>query len=272
MPEEGNQNKKWTAEQKWGLGILVFFGIAVLVFGLWQFLYRVKSPFLGRGTGWKSIEEQDLEKYLATKDQDTDGDGLSDFDEVNIYQTSAYLADSDSDGYADKQEIESGNDPNCPAGKSCGLEAGPSGETASALGGSSGLGGLVNTPGSAKAEELQALLGGQATPEAVKAALRQAGMSDEALNKIDDKTLMEIYREVLKETNASANSQNLNVNSNPNPPDLNVNSGTVAGDPSLGGLTPQEVRDLLRQEGADEAALQAVDDETLMKIWQESIK
>ncbi len=38
---------------------------------------------------------------------------------ADIYKTSPYLPDTDSDTFSDKQEIESGNDPTCPQGESC---------------------------------------------------------------------------------------------------------------------------------------------------------
>jgi DNA-binding beta-propeller fold protein YncE len=46
--------------------------------------------------------------------QDTDSDGLSDGDEVNIYGTNPLLADTDGDGYDDGVEVAAGTDPNDP--------------------------------------------------------------------------------------------------------------------------------------------------------------
>lgn len=46
---------------------------------------------------------------------DSDEDGISDFDELNIYETDPYVADSDGDGYVDGAEILSGFDPNSPS-------------------------------------------------------------------------------------------------------------------------------------------------------------
>lgn len=46
---------------------------------------------------------------------DTDGDGLSDFDEVRTYFTDPILTDSDGDGMSDFREINAGSDPNDPA-------------------------------------------------------------------------------------------------------------------------------------------------------------
>jgi hypothetical protein len=46
---------------------------------------------------------------------DTDGDGISDFDEVNLYKTNPNSPDTDQDGVNDNVEITGGFDPNNPA-------------------------------------------------------------------------------------------------------------------------------------------------------------
>lgn len=46
------------------------------------------------------------------KQTDSDNDGLSDFDEINIYRTNPLSADTDGDGYNDGTEIEYNYDPN----------------------------------------------------------------------------------------------------------------------------------------------------------------
>jgi CRISPR/Cas system-associated protein endoribonuclease Cas2 len=57
---------------------------------------------------------------LASKTKDTDGDGLTDYDEVALYATSPYLPDTDSDGFSDGKEVKEGTDPNCKPGEVCG--------------------------------------------------------------------------------------------------------------------------------------------------------
>jgi len=42
---------------------------------------------------------------------DTDGDGLTDFEEVFIYHTNPLLADTDGDGFTDGEEVSFGSDP-----------------------------------------------------------------------------------------------------------------------------------------------------------------
>jgi lipoprotein-anchoring transpeptidase ErfK/SrfK len=46
------------------------------------------------------------------KNQDTDKDGLSDYDELYIYHTDPYNPDTDGDGYTDGYEVANGYDPN----------------------------------------------------------------------------------------------------------------------------------------------------------------
>ena len=42
---------------------------------------------------------------------DSDGDGLSDYDEIHLYHTDPHLADTDGDGHPDGQEVASGYSP-----------------------------------------------------------------------------------------------------------------------------------------------------------------
>jgi hypothetical protein len=60
-------------------------------------------------------EEKKVEEKLANIEEevvvDTDNDGLSDGDEVNIHGTDPNNPDTDSDGYLDGEEVENGFDP-----------------------------------------------------------------------------------------------------------------------------------------------------------------
>jgi hypothetical protein len=58
----------------------------------------------------------EAEMVLGTdpKNADTDGDGLFDAEEVNIYKTNPKNADTDGDGYKDGQEVKGGYNPNGP--------------------------------------------------------------------------------------------------------------------------------------------------------------
>jgi hypothetical protein len=57
-------------------------------------------------------DDDEVEVYGTDfKNADTDGDGVSDGDEVNTYGTDPLVADSDSDGLLDGEEVTAGTDP-----------------------------------------------------------------------------------------------------------------------------------------------------------------
>ncbi|MFC1702876.1 hypothetical protein ACFLZO_00225, partial [Patescibacteria group bacterium] len=110
-----------TAHQKFGLGIFVVIAAATFVFGYYRIhkniilpLYQPESYFTIRTT-----QELEDERQKKLKEQDTDFDGISDFDELYVFRTSPFLEDSDSDGIGDGDEITNQTDPNCPRGKTC---------------------------------------------------------------------------------------------------------------------------------------------------------
>ena len=71
------------------------------------------QPWYGR-----LIEKQDVDNrstYLClsgASSDDSDGDGLSDWSEREVYNTDIDAADSDSDGHEDAAEVLAGSDPN----------------------------------------------------------------------------------------------------------------------------------------------------------------
>ncbi len=110
-------NDRWT---KLMFGVLIFFGIATLFLGILKINRSINENIFPK------IEQQPITKtnnQQKTPEElmaiDTDGDGLSDYQEMYVYGTSIYLADTDSDGYSDKDEVDNGYDPNCPKGSDC---------------------------------------------------------------------------------------------------------------------------------------------------------
>ncbi len=162
------------------------------------------------GESFLTTDEREAAELEESKSKDTDGDGLVDFDELYVYKTSPYVVDTDSDGFDDKTETFSGNNPNCPIGKDCGTYV-ASGEEA-------------NTNDAAVAElfeglsEEQVLAAGsvsfespeqveaffkQATISEIRAALIESGMTQEEIDTIDDETLEAFFNGALDEAKIS---------------------------------------------------------------------
>src|SRR3989344_8466552 len=97
------------------------FGAAALGYGGYSIMQSIRTPFNSDRISSEellalipqTIEQQEQEQ----RTKDTDGDTLRDYDEINLYGTSPYLTDSDSDGLTDTAEVQSGTDPNCPQGQ-----------------------------------------------------------------------------------------------------------------------------------------------------------
>jgi len=180
--------------------VLAVFGIG---FGSSWIRQHIAPPQEKSVSAFRTLDEQTVAQKQELKKLDTDHDNISDYDELFIYRTSPYLEDTDSDGFSDQKEIESGNDPNCPKGKAC-VNDESAGLTASSTllvpSVREGLGSSIFPPGSLVAPDLNALA--SKTPAEIRAALLKAGIAKELLDTADDKTLVELFQESLKEASA----------------------------------------------------------------------
>ena len=234
--------------QKLGLAGLVILACLVIYLGFRQMGNSIKNPFAFKSApsnqaGTELTEEEQMNQL---KQKDTDKDGLSDYDELYVYQTSPYLADSDSDGVSDKIEIDKGTDPNCPTGKSCGAEiANP---TAGSITTSTLVSPLENMP-SIDQLLLQSLFGANPDPKALRDFLVKQGIDKNTLDAFSDAELLQTFKELLSVTSTP-------ISSAPTLPDF-------------ASLSAKELRDLLRQSGVSEDALNKISDEELMGMVKE---
>jgi len=189
--------------QKIAVAVLGVLAVAVVITWMAQFKKSINGPFSYNPTettkSTTTCEGPECQESLKTKD--TDGDGLTDWDELNIYGTSPYLEDSDSDGIPDKEEIEAGADPNCPAGRDCSALAdisSESSEEASSTELDLNLGSTGEELTSDQEKILQDILAGQVDASALREMLLESGMDQETLNQISDEDLLASYKEVLK--------------------------------------------------------------------------
>jgi len=199
-------------QKNWALGGLSTMTVAILVMWFLQFKQNITAP-LYRQLGFtnnKEIEtvfqgqtgEQQTQQDAALKSADTDKDGLNDYDELNTYNTSPFLEDSDSDGVLDKVEIDRGQDPNCPIGKDCSgsVLTNPSGiatnSDATVIGGTGNQPATTSTviqTASSTADTLPA----DAT--SLRQVLLQSGMDQTMLSQFSDQELLQAYEEAFNQ-------------------------------------------------------------------------
>lgn len=190
-------------ERRVSFVLLSTFGIIALGLGAFQLRNTVYAPFALNDQVPLSLKTEiidDNQEYL--KKVDTDKDGLSDFDETNIYSTSAYLYDTFGYGMSDREVVQKGL-PLCPgAGKNC---IDTSFDTVSGAVPTTSILSSFPVSGLSEAEavgvappDLDSLL---TDPKKIRELLLQTGNIDQnTLSKIADKDLMLMVNELLKPT------------------------------------------------------------------------
>ena len=196
------QSRNTSKGQKIAVIFLAFF--AVLVFVLWSIQLRqsIMGPFktaepdASQEAGTGVCTGPDCQKDLAAaqREQDTDNDGLSDWDELNIYKTSPYLEDSDSDGFSDQDEVSTGNDPNCPEGRDCYGASQPAEEADNNISVDDVTADINFLD---QDEAMQNILAGGSDVKTLRQMLIAAGMNEGLLSQISDEDLMKSYQETL---------------------------------------------------------------------------
>lgn len=118
--------RQLTKQQKWSLVGLIILGVVIFTMWFIQLKRSIIYPLYGNNNpdailNQSGALDDNIDSALETlqKQTDSDEDTLSDWDEENLYKTSPYLPDSDSDGIKDAEEIAQGKDPNCPEGEEC---------------------------------------------------------------------------------------------------------------------------------------------------------
>ncbi len=210
MPSVSSQNedqnlksiKNLPRQQKMALVFLAVFTILIIIFSFLLFYTKLNKPF-----DYSGVANTNIAATVDLSKRDSDGDGLSDYDEINNYRTSPYLEDSDSDGISDKEEITRGTDPNCPTGQICNGAQTTLDKTAST---STQI--MDNlSPASAAIDSELGLTGGdqEVTPAILRQTLLDSGYDKAELDQITDDELMKSYQEALKQNAANAASSTI---------------------------------------------------------------
>ena len=141
-----------------------------------------------------------------TTNKDSDGDGLTDWDEENLYNTSPYLEDTDSDGILDNVEVNNGTDPNCKEGGNCSVDIL---EEESEKTKENGINNSIDmvmdlnlvtgtTSKVVNENDLSNALRGESDVETLRRMLLEAGMEKSIMASISDEDLLNSYKEILQ--------------------------------------------------------------------------
>jgi len=238
----------------WGLIILTL----VFIFGSYaKFRIMIFGPFTKFKTSTQAMT--DVQALLAqSQNQDTDQDGLTDFQEEYVYHTSAYLADTDSDGFADKQEIDAGSNPldpnSTPLNKT--KTEGNLQQTFDNLQQNQSTSGIV-----------------EMTPAEIRDLLVDKGLfTRDAVDKIDDKMLLEVYNETKQQTGINPENFTQNNTSSISPSAAQNPVQSLGSISDLEQLTPAQIKQLLLDNGVAADTLNQVDDQTLKAIFLQAVQ
>ena len=194
MPDDPTITDELPQRHRAGAWVVLLMGIVGLGIGVMQWRGSFKTVFATTAERFKTPEQVEAERVEAMKTKDTDADGLNDYEESYVYQTSPYLEDSDSDGADDRTELAAGDDPNCPQDKECGSYYAEFQGSATGTASVSGL------------EEQEKVIFEQLmnpTPDQIRQMLLQSGLDPSEIQGIDDATLIELYQQSLAEAQAN---------------------------------------------------------------------
>lgn len=213
-------------------------GLFVLSLGFFQIRGAIYGPFggFGRLSAEKNpvLTQEEILSILTeqAKQEDSDKDGLSDYDEIYVHHTSPYIQDSDSDAFSDREEVEAGSNP--LSSKSTPYHQEQTETTDS------------NLPEDVWLEFTKE----EFSLEEIRIFLIQAGIAKEIVDNIDDNELKKLYNDTKGETGID-------------PEDLGLSYS-----PEVDILL---LRQSLIDEGVDALMLEQIDDEELKSMFLENL-
>lgn len=225
--------------------VVVLFVIVLIGFARVNTLLNVPLAEVAQNKGDNAVNVEELlnenEDSIALRQKDTDADGINDYDEEFVYETSVFLADSDSDGLSDYEEVYAGTDPNCPDGYTCFT--------------GSGTGGGADDSLDVTDEEIVV-----PPVDALRALILESGVATQAqVDQFTDEQLIAFYTAAIKENPDAFNAMQ----------DMDLNSGSDVVNPY--DYSAAEIREIFKQNGYSDAALDQISDEELETLFQQAL-
>ncbi len=212
-----NNNNSMDKNRKIALIILSVFSITIIVIWGLNFNSSLRDPFSYQGDLIASNKNNCVDGNCAVgemtsdnlelKNIDTDGDGISDWDELFIHGTSPYLEDTDGDTLSDYEEIfVYKTNANCPEGQDCSnsLSQSTSQNSGSSEASNDFYDFLTSLETSVEQDvnstSSNSSMGNSSEKvdaQSLRQILIQSGIEESDLEQINDDDLMKLYQEVL---------------------------------------------------------------------------
>ena len=187
-------------KQKNSFIFLSVLSLGVLILWVWQINLRLTDPFsVSNGDKNVSLNEETENFNQLALNADTDGDGLSDYEEQSLYNTSAYLTDTDGDNISDRDEVNQGTDPLCAAGAECNneIKVASQQENIAIIPDSSNN---LAAPNSVDTDSMMnSMLLGQASADDLRVLLLASGVDEQMLQQLSDEELISSYKDMLSQ-------------------------------------------------------------------------
>jgi len=236
--------------RKIAVAVLGFVALGVVIFWSANLKFKLNDPFTYKGNSTTPTVDQasnTSDSEAALKAKDTDGDGLSDWDEINVYHTSPYLADTDGDGIPDGVEVKNGTDPNCPQGTDCGGGTPITNSTAQDSG--TGVTATSTVDYTFSADEISA----------IRDAFVQSGYDKAELNKLTDQ---EVYQAYLVSVQTHLANQGAGIS---------AGTTSVNTDKTVSSDDAKSIRDAYIKAGYKKENLDKISDTDLVKAYKDAM-
>jgi len=212
-----NNNNSMDKNRKIALIVLSVFSVSIIVIWSLNFKNSLRDPFSYKGdlivnntnnqnncADGNCATGEMTSDNLELKNIDTDGDGISDWDELFVYGTSPYLEDTDGDTLSDYEEIfVYKTNVNCPEGQNCSNSLSQSEVQNTEP--SDDFYNFLNSLETSVDQDINSTSSNSSLSEnsenldaqSLRQILIQSGIEEGDLEQINDDDLMKLYQEVL---------------------------------------------------------------------------